>query len=91
MNQIRCKQLKPNSRPRFEDSCHRFCTATVEKAVSFQTQTTVQLRTSTGEHCHLSFDVHRWDGKAGLPRDAVRSQVIRLEAQEVKGIGSEEG
>jgi hypothetical protein len=38
------------------------------------------------------FDVNRWDEKAGLRRDAVRSQVIDvLEAQEIKETGNEEG
>jgi hypothetical protein len=36
--------------------------------------------------------VIRWDEKAGLRRDAVRSQVIdALEAQEIKETGNEEG
>jgi hypothetical protein len=36
--------------------------------------------------------VIRWDEKAGLRRDAVRSQVIDvLEAQEIKETGNEEG
>jgi hypothetical protein len=35
---------------------------------------------------------NRWDEKAGLRRDAVRSQVIdALEAQEIKETGNEEG
>jgi hypothetical protein len=35
--------------------------------------------------------VIRWDEKAGLRRDAVRSQVIdALEAQEIKETGNEE-
>jgi hypothetical protein len=35
---------------------------------------------------------NRWDEKAGLRRDAVRSQVIDvLKAQEIKATGSEEG
>jgi hypothetical protein len=38
------------------------------------------------------FNTHRWDEKAGLRRDAVRSQVIDvLEAQEIKETGNEEG
>ena len=38
-----------------------------------------------------SVDVTRWDEKAGLRRDAVRSQVIdALEAQEIKETGNEE-
>ena len=37
-------------------------------------------------------DVNRWNEKAGLRRDAVRSQVIDvLEAQEIKETGNEEG
>ena len=37
-------------------------------------------------------DVNRWDEKAGLRGDAVRSQVIDgLEAQEIKETGNEEG
>ena len=37
-------------------------------------------------------DESRWDEKAGLRRDAVRSQVIdALEAQEIKETGNEEG
>jgi len=37
-------------------------------------------------------DPNRWDEKAGLRRDAVRSQVIDvLEAQEIKETGNEEG
>jgi hypothetical protein len=37
-------------------------------------------------------DENRWDEKAGLRRDAVRSQVIDvLEAQEIKETGNEEG
>jgi hypothetical protein len=36
--------------------------------------------------------VNRWDEKAGLQRDAVRSQVIDvLEAQEIKETGNEKG
>jgi len=36
-------------------------------------------------------DVIRWDEKAGLRRDAIRSQVIdALEAQEIKETGNEE-
>jgi hypothetical protein len=36
--------------------------------------------------------VTRWDEKAGLRRDAVRSQDIdALEAQEIKETGNEEG
>jgi hypothetical protein len=39
-----------------------------------------------------SVDENRWDEKAGLRRDAVRSQVIDvLEAQEIKETGNEEG
>jgi hypothetical protein len=39
-----------------------------------------------------STDANRWDEKAGLRRDAVRSQVIDvLEAQEIKETGNEEG
>jgi hypothetical protein len=35
---------------------------------------------------------NRWDEKAGLRRDAVRSRVIDvLEAQEIKETGNEEG
>ena len=35
--------------------------------------------------------VNRWDEKAGLRRDAVRSQVIdALEAQKIKETGNEE-
>jgi len=48
-------------------------------------------------HCGLTafgdwiVDVIRWDEKAGLRRDAVRSQVIdALEAQEIKETGNEE-
>jgi hypothetical protein len=38
------------------------------------------------------FNTHRWDEKAGLRRDAVRSQVIDvLEAQEIKETGNEKG
>src|SRR5713226_2415009 len=38
-----------------------------------------------------STDANRWDEKAGLRRDAVRSQVIDvLEAQEIKETGNEE-
>jgi hypothetical protein len=43
---------------------------------------------SFGPSCSSSggVDVNRWDEKAGLRRDAVRSQVIdALEAQEIKG------
>jgi hypothetical protein len=41
----------------------------------------------------VAIDVgNRWDEKAGLRRDAVRSQVIDvLEAQEIKETGNEEG
>jgi hypothetical protein len=40
----------------------------------------------------LTNDEIRWDEKAGLRRDAVRSQVIdALEAQEIKEKGNEEG
>jgi len=38
-----------------------------------------------------SVDVNRWDEKAGLRRDAIRSQVIdALEMQEIKETGNEE-
>jgi hypothetical protein len=38
-----------------------------------------------------SNDEIRWDEKAGLRRDAIRSQVIdALEAQEIKETGNEE-
>jgi len=38
-----------------------------------------------------SVPVIRWDEKAGLRRDAIRSQVIdALEAQEIKETGNEE-
>jgi len=42
--------------------------------------------------CGLStIGVNRWDEKAGLRRDAIRSQVIdALEAQEIKETGNEE-
>jgi hypothetical protein len=37
-------------------------------------------------------ETNRWDEKAGLRRDAVRSQVIDvLEAQEIKETGNEKG
>jgi hypothetical protein len=37
-------------------------------------------------------DVNRWDEKAGLRRDAIRSPVIdALEAQEIKETGNEKG
>jgi hypothetical protein len=37
------------------------------------------------------FDSIRWDEKAGLRQDAIRSQVIgALEAQEIKETGNEE-
>jgi len=40
----------------------------------------------------LSVVENRWDEKAGLRRDAIRSQVIDvLEAQEIKETGNEEG
>jgi hypothetical protein len=40
----------------------------------------------------LNVDENRWDEKAGLRRDAVRSQVINvLEAQAIKETGNEEG
>ena len=43
-------------------------------------------------HAELVTVVNRWDEKAGLRRDAVRSQVIDvLEAQEIKETGNEEG
>ena len=42
--------------------------------------------------CNQMVDVNRWDEKAGLRRDAVRSQVIDvLEAQIIKETGNEEG
>jgi hypothetical protein len=41
---------------------------------------------------HRIVVVNRWDEKAGLRRDAVRSQVIDvLEAQKIKETGNEEG
>jgi len=41
--------------------------------------------------CFVTVEI-RWDEKAGLRRDAVRSQVIDvLEAQEIKETGNEEG
>jgi len=40
---------------------------------------------------HVAGVVNRWDEKAGLRRDAIRSQVIdALEAQEIKETGNEE-
>jgi hypothetical protein len=44
------------------------------------------------QHCQFSIvEVIRWDEKAGLRRDAIRSQVIdALEAQEIKETGNEE-
>jgi hypothetical protein len=40
----------------------------------------------------MSTDETRWDEKAGLRRDAIRSQVIDvLKAQEIKETGNEEG
>ncbi len=43
-------------------------------------------------HRVLSVGEIRWDEKAGLRRDAVRSQVIDvLKAQEIKETGNEEG
>ena len=48
-----------------------------------------EIRENRGE---FSTVVNRWDEKAGLRRDAVRSQVIDvLEAQEIKETGNEEG
>jgi len=45
---------------------------------------------SAGRQVYL-VDVTRWDEKAGLRRDAIRSQVIdALEAQEIKETDNEE-
>jgi hypothetical protein len=42
--------------------------------------------------CEKRADVIKWDERAGLRRDAVRSQVIdTLEAQEIKETDNEEG
>jgi hypothetical protein len=44
-----------------------------------------------GEQSTPIVDEIRWDEKAGLRRDAIRSQVIdALEAQEIKETGNEE-
>jgi hypothetical protein len=50
------------------------------------------LAPKTGVRCRIKLTVvNRWDEKAGLRRDAVRSQVIdALEAQEIKETGNEE-
>jgi hypothetical protein len=46
----------------------------------------------TSNRSRPSTVVNRWDEKAGLRRDAVRSQVIdALEAQKIKETGNEEG
>jgi hypothetical protein len=43
------------------------------------------------EHAYILTVATRWDEKAGLRRDAIRSQVIdALEAQEIKETGNEE-
>jgi hypothetical protein len=58
--------------------------------------TSLKVTTGTGCFCKESInrmiaDVNRWDEKAGLRRDAIRSQVIdALEAQEIKETGNEE-
>jgi len=47
---------------------------------------------NSSSHSGFSIVTNRWDEKAGLRRDAVRSQVIDvLEAQEIKETGNEEG
>ena len=47
--------------------------------------------TNQGRRGDRQIVVTRWDEKAGLRRDAVRSQVIdALEAQEIKETGNEE-
>jgi hypothetical protein len=49
-------------------------------------------RSSNKPRLNALRSVDRWDEKAGLRRDAVRSQVIDvLEAQEIKETGNEEG
>jgi hypothetical protein len=48
MNQFRCKRLKSTVVLGFTMLASGFSTVTVEKAVSFQGETIVQLRTSTG-------------------------------------------
>jgi hypothetical protein len=46
------------------------------------------MMTSVGRHIVV---LNRWDEKAGLRRDAIRSQVIdALEAHEIKETGNEE-
>ena len=46
---------------------------------------------NSGYHILRVADVNRWDEKAGVRRDAVRSQVIdALEAQKIKETGNEE-
>ena len=48
--------------------------------------------TGTAMSPMLMVGENRWNEKAGLRRDAVRSQVIdALEAQEIKETGNEEG
>jgi hypothetical protein len=48
-------------------------------------------RRSAFEGTPFSTVANRWDEKAGLRRDAIRSQVIdALEAQEIKETGNEE-
>ena len=56
-------------------------------AISYDTQ----IYTASFTHKTLTV-ANRWDEKAGLRRDAVRSQVIDvLEAQEIKETGNEKG
>jgi hypothetical protein len=49
MNQFRCKQFKPTVVVGFAMLIVGFSTVTVEKAVSFQAETTVQLWTSADQ------------------------------------------
>ncbi|MGC2185045.1 MAG: hypothetical protein WA637_17340, partial [Terriglobales bacterium] len=60
--------------------CYWFCIAELGSSAA-----------NAGECQSWSTVVIRWDEKAGLRRDAVRSQVIdALEAQEIKETGNEE-
>jgi hypothetical protein len=45
-------------------------------------------KSNASDECFTTTVVNRWDEKAGLRRDAIRSQVIdALEAQEIKETG----
>jgi hypothetical protein len=63
----------------FFASCHKQLLAS-----GFQTPRT-EVLPDNAQNASPSTDVYRWDEKAGLRRDAVRSQVIDVLEAQIKG------